>query len=274
MKVQVVLELSDSQKRQYIDAESVFEELRRVRREARLTRGGMIWREIAGKRYLIRTSPKGAHKSLGPESEETQAIFKDFTERKASNTERLALIEAAADEQRRLNRALRVGRVSPAVVEILAALDAEGLAEYAVVADGHALCAYESACGVRLASEQVGAPIIELAFASSAHQVAFSRLARAGKPWQAETTIDLRLSALPGFAQMVVATTGAMAFMKTIQPIDFVNLKRALGDDPTRDPLKRSEDLLHADLVEALIHSHMPHHVPGGPNEPAIKPSI
>ena len=255
--IQGLLELSESQKRQYIDAESVFEELRRARRAASLTRGGMIWREIAGRRYLIRTSPKGAHKSFGPDSNETQTIFKDFTERKASNTARLVSIEAAADEQRRLNRALRVGRVPPAVVQVLGALDAEGLAGYAVVAGAHALCAYESACGVRLGVEQVASPSIELAFASREHRATFSRLAKPG--WKGKTTVDPGLTALPRFEQLVVATNGAMALMSTIPPMEFVKLKRAHSVDPSRDPAERAKDLLYAELVETLVHSHMPH---------------
>lgn len=61
-----IIENTDTQKRQYIDAESVFEELRRVRKEVTQTRGGMIWREINGRTYLVWlgarsfTEPNGA----------------------------------------------------------------------------------------------------------------------------------------------------------------------------------------------------------------------
>lgn len=58
VKMAGTIENSESQKRQYIDAESIFDELRRVRKEAAQTRGGMIWREISGGRYLIRTTPR------------------------------------------------------------------------------------------------------------------------------------------------------------------------------------------------------------------------
>lgn len=158
------VENSDSQKRQYIDAESVFDELRRVRKDALQTRGGMFWREVKGHTYLIRTSSKGAHKSLGPKSEETQRIFDSFTARKAELAQRLASIEATADEQRRLNRALRVGRVPPVVVGVLNALDAAGLSEHFMVVGTHALYAYESACGVRIAPEAMATRDIDLLF--------------------------------------------------------------------------------------------------------------
>jgi hypothetical protein len=46
-----------------------------------------------------------------------------------------------------------------------------------------------------------------------------------------------------------------MAVMNTMHPMDFVKIKRALGTYPTRDPLKRTKDLLQADLVEELVQS-------------------
>ena len=57
---------------------------------------------------------------------------------------------------------------------------------------------------------------------------------------------------------MVVATTGVMATMNTMHPVDFVKIKRALADHPTRDPRKRTKDQLQADLVEDLVRTHMP----------------
>lgn len=306
------IESSESQKRQYIDAESVFDELLRVRKEAAQTRGGMIWREISGGRYLIRTSPKGAHKSLGPESEETLKIHANFTQRKAQSAQRLATIEQAAEEQRRLNRALRVGRVPPVVVDVLNALDTAGLAEHFTVVGTHALYAYESACGVRFAPAAMATRDIDLLFDTRKHLAFFSRMkeadasfvgllkkvdktferlehrketvrnaagfevdvirrmAKDGDPhplrlsgdeddvWAVQASTGDRIHGSPRFSQMVVATTGAMALMHTMHPLDFVKIKRTLGTNPARAPLKRTKDLLQADLVEELVHSHMP----------------
>lgn len=175
--MQQAIENTESQKRQYIDAEAVFDEWRRVRKEAAQLRGGMIWREIKGHKYLIRTSAKGAHKSLGPESTETLQIFERFTSRKAEIAQRLSAIEQTADEQRRLNRALRVGRVPNVVVGVLNALDAAGLSEHFMVVGTHALYAYESACGVRLAPEAMATRDIDLLFDARKH-LAFISLMR------------------------------------------------------------------------------------------------
>jgi len=328
-----IIENSESQKRQYIDAESVFGELRRVRKEAAQTRGGMIWREISGGKYLIRTSPKGAHKSLGAESPETLKIFKSFTDRKAAVAERLASIEKAADEQRRLNRALRVGRVPPVVVDVLNALDTAGLAEHFTVVGTHSLYAYESACGVRFIPAAMATRDIDLLYDTRKHLAFFSRMkeadvsflgllkkadktfvrledkketvrnasgfevdvirrmAKDGDPhplrlsddeddvWAVQASTGDRILGSQKFSQMVVATNGEMAVMHTMHPLDFVKIKRALGNYPTRDPLKRTKDLLQADLVEELVHSHMPQYLRAeaameDPDDPAITPPI
>ena len=307
-----ILENSDSQKRQYIDAESVFEELRRAREACAQTRGGMIWRDIAGGRYLIRTSRTGAHKSLGPESAQTQAIYRSFTERKAHNAERLAAIQAATNEQRRLNRALRVGRVPPIVVKVLNALDAAGIAEHFTVVGTHALYAYESACGVRFAPSAMATRDIDLlfdtrkrlrfvprvdglsasflgllqrvdkTFSRLEHQKetarnaegfevdVIRRMARDDDPdalrlteneddlWVVQASSAARMLAAPRFGQMVVSTAGEMALLNTVDPLDFIQVKRKLAEHPTRDPLKRSKDLTQASLVEQLVASHMP----------------
>jgi len=54
------------------------------------------------------------------------------------------------------------------------------------------------------------------------------------------------------FEQMVVSTSGEMAMMKTLHPLDFVRVKQELGRRATRDPLKAPKDLLQARLVQQL----------------------
>ncbi len=108
------LELLPNQTRQYIDAETVFLEYRRARAESAEVRGSMFWRTQGNADYLIRESSAGAQKSLGPRSEETQAIHERFKRRKTEATSRLAALAVAAQNQQRLNRALRVGRVPEA----------------------------------------------------------------------------------------------------------------------------------------------------------------
>ena len=147
-------ELSPTITRQYIDAVAVFDALTDATAEAAQVRGGMYWHagpaSSPNSKYLVRTTPAGAETSLGPRSAETQAIYDKFTQRKQASAERLTGLKAALDQQQRMNRALRVGRVDPLVVALLNRLASTQLSENFRVVGTHALYAYEAAAGVRL----------------------------------------------------------------------------------------------------------------------------
>lgn len=59
------IEIDPDAARQYIDARSAFTELERTQKNALQVRGGMVWKTVDDKEYLIRTSPTGAQKGLG-----------------------------------------------------------------------------------------------------------------------------------------------------------------------------------------------------------------
>jgi len=46
--------------------------------------------------------------------------------------------------------------------------------------------------------------------------------------------------------------------MNTMSPVTFVAIKRMISAATGRDPKKRLNDVLQADLVESLIQTHMP----------------
>lgn len=60
-------------------------------------------------------------------------------------------------------------------------------------------------------------------------------------------------------------------------PPDFAKIKRVLATYPTRNPLRRSKDLLQARLVEKLVSTHVPQFVHGdsavGGNSADVEPS-
>jgi hypothetical protein len=60
------------------------------------------------------------------------------------------------------------------------------------------------------------------------------------------------------FSQMVVAETGHMALMTTMNPITFIALKKMIAKSAGRDPRKRLKDALQAELVQQLVKTHMP----------------
>lgn len=183
-----MLEQSPDASRQYIDAVAAFEAYEEARKEAEQVRGGMYWHKGAAassaKDYLVRTSTAGSEKSLGPRTPETEAIYQAFRKRKEDAQSRLAGLKESLARHKRMNRALRVGRVAPVVVDILGRLAETRLGEHFRVVGTHALYAYEAAAGVRFESEAVATRDIDLlwdvrrrmAFATALHRVDRSML--------------------------------------------------------------------------------------------------
>jgi hypothetical protein len=307
-----IIELQPGQARQYIDAETVFLELLRVREEQKETRGSMFWREVSGISYLIRESSGGAQKSLGPKDAQTELIFQKFQTKKLSLSERLKSLTQAVQTQQRLNKALRVGRTPAIVVKTLNALRDTGLHTHFLAIGTHALYAYESACGVRFMPDALATQDIDLLFDSRKRLSFVSKLKKMDSSFigalqkadptfrvmsdQKQTAINAagfevdiirrmtadadphplkmsdfdddlwavqigdgnRMLGSRRFDQVIVADTGHMAVMSTIDPRMFVALKIRLSQSPGRDPKKRPKDALQAKLVQALIDGFMP----------------
>lgn len=169
-------ELSDLQKKQYIDAESVFTALRDAEKAAQTVRGSMLWRQISGKTYLIRTNADNSQKSLGPRTAETEAVYEKFMARKKWLSERVTGLRQALQLHQKLNRAHRVGRTPEIVVQILNQLHKSGISEHFLTVGTHALFAYESACGVRFAEEATTTQDIDLLMDTQKHLLLASTL--------------------------------------------------------------------------------------------------
>ena len=142
-------ELNEQQKRQLIDAEMLFSALEKAEAEAIRHRGSMFWREQDGGRYLIALSAHSRQRSLGPASPANEQKYERFMKRKGEVQARLKSLRERADEYRRMNKALRVGRVPDTLIEVLNAMMRYGVAEHFLVVGTHALFAYETAAGVR-----------------------------------------------------------------------------------------------------------------------------
>jgi hypothetical protein len=156
------LESDPDAARQYIDARTVFVELERTRKNALQVRGGMVWKTVDGKDYLVRTSTTGGQKGLGRRTPETEALYQSFTAKKQAMQERVASLTTSLAKHQRMNRALRVGRMPNIAVAILNRLANAGLDDYFRVVGTHALYAYEAAAGVRFASEITSTRDIDL----------------------------------------------------------------------------------------------------------------
>lgn len=306
------LELSESQKRQYIDAEAVFIALAQARKAAAEVRGSMLWRELRGTRTLIRTSASGGQKSLGPHSDETQKLFDSFMARKSSLEQRVKGLKAQLVIQQRLNRAHRVGRVPNIVVSVINALENAGVQEHFMVVGTHALYAYEMAAGVRISEQAMATRDVDMLF-DTRRRVSFCTamkkldssligLLRKADPsfavvaeqhytarnndgfevdivrrstaaddphpmrmsddeedfWAIEVSMGERLQSARRFDQVVVATSGEMALMRTVHPLDFARIKQALAQQEFRDAKKRGKDALQAKIVSELVAHYLP----------------
>ncbi len=75
--------------------------------------------------------------------------------------------------------------------------------------------------------------------------------------WAVQISMGSALLNAARFTQTVIATNGKMATMRTVQPLEFARIKRALAKLPDRDPLKRRKDGLQADVVDALARDYL-----------------
>ncbi len=309
-------ELSSDQTRQYIDAVAVFTALEQAIREAQSYRGSMFWREVNGVAYLIRSTPGGAQKSLGPKSADNHEMVTHFQAKKQVAEDRVRSLTQSLTKHQRLNRALRVGRAPPVVVETLLAIDKAGLAPYFLVVGTHALFAYETAAGVLFPSDAMATRDVDLLL-DTRKQLKFvtqmkrldssflgllqkvdktfrlrdeqrytavndqgfevdviRRMAKDQDPhplklsededefWAVQTDMGGRMLSARPFDQVVVATNGAMARMRTIHPLDFVRIKRLLAALPSRERNKYRKDELQAQAVSDLVEAYLPHLMP------------
>ena len=136
--------------RQAIDAEAVFTEFHKTRKKAQAYAPGMYWKQEHEGDQLVKTLPHKRQERLGRRSPETEKIYAAYISKKKEIEMREATLAAEMDKHRRLNKALRVGRVPNIVVGLLQELEHAGLSEHFTVVGTHALYAYETAAGVRI----------------------------------------------------------------------------------------------------------------------------
>ncbi len=147
--------INNAQAKTVIDAEQVFSAYCDTVAKARAYHGGMHWKSIGGRDYLYRSLDRnGRAKSLGPRSEETEAVLSAFVTRKAELTERTAELKERVAVQAKVNAAFRVGHVPNEVADICEQLDkAQMLDRNVMVIGTNAMHAYEALTGVRFASD-------------------------------------------------------------------------------------------------------------------------
>lgn len=311
MKLNLV-EIDENARRQYINAVSAFTAWEAAEEQASQVRGGMFWKESAKGSYLIRTNLDNSQKSLGPRTQETEAIYERFTTRKAQLAQRIASLKEALVMQQRMNRALHVGRSPQILVDILRALHKAGVARYFSVVGTHALYAYEAAAGVRFHEGALATQDVDLLWDTRRRltflsQMQGQNLSMLGLLKKVDASFELRddqawtavndkgfevdiirreageldphplrltdneddfwavqarnagtLLSAPSFDAVVVSASGHMARMHTVAPMAFASFKRWMAVQADREGLKKSRDLLQAEIVEKVVQEYLP----------------
>lgn len=149
-----IIEMTSNQRRMLVDTRQVWGAYREAYRRRQSFEGGLTWKTVKGREYLVRIYSDAVSKakkqtSLGLRSPETERVFAEFRDGKADASERLASLTRRLEEQARLNKAVDLGRVPTVSARVLRMLDRAGLLGRNVFVGGtHSMFAYESAAGV------------------------------------------------------------------------------------------------------------------------------
>ena len=145
-------ELTAEQRRIAVDTAQLYEHLLELDVERRAFHGGLYWKTVAGRDYLVRTiGPHRGNRSLGPRSPETEKAYLEFTGTKRDLDERIKLINEQITRQAKFCVAAGVNRVPRLSADIVRSLDASGLlGSHLIILGSHAMYAYEMAAGVQL----------------------------------------------------------------------------------------------------------------------------
>lgn len=159
--------LSNQQRLHLVNTEQLFENHQAALQQARSYVYGMRWKKVRDVEYLFRERDRrGNGKLLGRRTAETEAILAAFLAGKQAASGRLMAIKTQLDEQARLNKALRLGRVPGVVARILRQLEVAGVADVFTVLGTQALYAYESLAGVHYLSELLASGDVDLLYDS------------------------------------------------------------------------------------------------------------
>lgn len=157
------VEMTPTQQRVLIDASQAFEAYRQALATWGRYEGGMAWKTVKGRDYLIKVvNRRGGTKSLGPRTADNERIFAEFVEGKAGAKQRLDAAQGVLEEIAGMCRGVRINRVPSVVTAILRKLDSVGLLEKSLMVIGtHALYGYEASAGVMLSAGLTGTTDID-----------------------------------------------------------------------------------------------------------------
>lgn len=243
--------------------------------EAARHSGGMVWKHVKGRDYLVRTSRTGGQTGLGPRSEATEQRFDAFHAGRTRAREQLAQARAQLERDRRANRSLRIGEVPAAGVEFLNALQRAGLAASVAVVGAAALHAYAAAAGVRVRHRPFAAAdglpewllaVDERAWRAGGPTRIAGLFPRGAQP--APVCVAVRaagaahdrdwLAGAARLSEVIVGSDGRLARMYAVDPRALVlHLDWRIAHTPG-SPAGLAQDVVLAEAIERLLDAHLP----------------
>lgn len=148
-------ELNGDQRREAVNTQQRYAAYRDALKRQHEYRGSMVWKEINGRYYLVRShyGKSGVRRqtSLGLRSKATEAIKLDYERGRSAAQNGLKNLKAVISRQSAINRAIGLGRVPLIGAKIIRALDQAGMLGSGIrVLGTNAIYAYEAAAGVRI----------------------------------------------------------------------------------------------------------------------------
>ena len=141
-----------AQAREFSDTMQLFESFDELKQRGRSARGSMVWMRAKGREYLHRSSydDRGKRKqtTLGPRSEETEAMRASFLSARADVKSRLKALEKKMALQAAANAARGIARFPAMSALVVRAFERAGIgSERIKIVGTHALFAYEAMAG-------------------------------------------------------------------------------------------------------------------------------
>jgi len=144
-------------------------------------------------------------------------------------------------------------------VGVLQVIETAGLGEHFTVVGTHALYAYESAAGVRIAQGALATQDVDLLWDARKRVRFLTDIDRLDTSieddiWPVQARRASVLTTAPRFEHVVVSATGRMALMRTIAPQAFIDFKLWLAEKAADRPeSKRRRDRHQAAIVQELL---------------------
>lgn len=143
------IEFNERQRQIHSGLVDLYQAYEESRRQLRVHKGGMHWKQIRGGDYLYRYQDRYGHgASLGRRSPQTEQLFADFTRERQEVRDRLRERRRHLAEQARFCRAARLPRLPRTTTRILRRLEEDAWGRRLQVMGVAALYAYGFAAGV------------------------------------------------------------------------------------------------------------------------------